>query len=267
MLIASIALVAMATGCGKGSSLSTTASVGSNPSSGSSGSSGSGPNYPSDVNLYDGDVLIYLDSNEYTDSVNGDLIFYQGGGLYKDTTTGDEESGPVIDGFKVKAAACSTVEQCAAQAQPFNQAVANLSAAEGAPNSVSDSVGGGTADIQQQQAAIAQQDQASRAQNFADSFQMNYNKALQLTQLSDQVKAMSANGQMTDEDRAAVTDQALGVAQISSAEVNAAAADAIKNGDTSSIDALVDKAATNLGMPNDQSLKDKLLPALGLSFQ
>jgi predicted phage tail protein len=144
--------------------------------------------------------------------------------------------------------------------------VADLSSIEGTSNSISDSVGGTTSDIDNQQAAIAQQNQAARAQSLANEFQMSFESAQQLTELSDQVKTLTARGQMTDEDRAAVMDKTLAIAKLTAAEVNSATAAAIKSGDTSAMDALMVKAAQNLGMPSSQGLRDKLLPALGLQF-
>lgn len=95
---------------------------------------------------------------------------------------------------------------------------------------------------------------------------MNYTAATQLTQIADKVQAMTTQGTMTSEDREALTEAALGVAGIAADDVNNAIAASIQSGNTTAMDALMAKAATNLGMPSSAGIKDQLLPALGISL-
>lgn len=132
--------------------------------------------------------------------------------------------------------------------------------------SVSDSVGGGTKDVDLQSAQANEADQEARAQGVANSFGMDYSKALALTRLADQVQSLSKTNQMTSEDQDAITQQALAVAGISASEVNATVTAVVQTGDQAAIDHLMTKAATNLGMPSSAGLRDQILPALGIRF-
>ena len=80
------------------------------------------------------------------------------------------------------------------------------------------------------------------------------------------MSSLTSSGQITEEDREAITHAALNVAGLSTDDVNAAIARMIKDGDKSAIDDLVNKAATNLGMPSSAGLRDQLLPALGINL-
>jgi hypothetical protein len=94
---------------------------------------------------------------------------------------------------------------------------------------------------------------------------MSFDSAVQLTKLADTVQSLSSQGAMTTEDRDAITQSALGVAGITTDQVNAAIANTI-NGDTKAMDDLIQQAAQNLGMPSSAGLRDQLLPALGINL-
>ena len=122
-----------------------------------------------------------------------------------------------------------------------------------------------TKDTDLQKSNVQKADQNSRAQLIANHFQMSFNSALQLAQLSDRVKAMVAQNQMTSSDRAAVANSALKIAGLTPDQVNAAIAKSAKGDDTAS-EQLLSKAAQNLEMPSASNLRDQLLPALGFSL-
>ena len=106
-----------------------------------------------------------------------------------------------------------------------------------------------------------------RALAVSQQFQMSLESARQLTQLSDRMNALTANGQqMTDEDRAALSDAALSVAGITGDDANAAAAAMVKSGDKTVANSLVEKAASNLGMASSAALRDQILPSLGINL-
>ena len=94
---------------------------------------------------------------------------------------------------------------------------------------------------------------------------MNIEAARQLTQISNRMQALSAQGAMADEDRDAVTTAALGVAGITNDQVVAAYAK-LGQGDSTAVDTLLVQAATNLGMPSSDGLKDQILPSLGINL-
>lgn len=150
---------------------------------------------------------------------------------------------------------CTDLANCVAGAAQFAAQGANLT----------DSVDATTRDTDLQQADLQQADVATRAQSVATQFNMNYTAAVQLTQLSDKVQAMTKAGSMTSEDREAITESALSVAGIGTEDVNNAIAATLK-GDTTAMNALMDKAATNLGMPSSAGLRDQILPALGINL-
>ena len=106
-----------------------------------------------------------------------------------------------------------------------------------------------------------------RAQAFASQFQMDVGAARQLTQLADRMQSLTAQGQMTDEDRDALSQAALGVAGISGDDVAKAYARMLNSNDQSAVDDLMTKAATNLGMPSTAGLRDQILPSLGIKLQ
>jgi hypothetical protein len=47
--------------------------------------------------------------------------------------------------------------------------------------------------------------------------------------------------------------------------MNSAIASMIKDGNSDAVNALMDKAATNLGMPSSTALRNQILPALGIN--
>jgi len=106
-----------------------------------------------------------------------------------------------------------------------------------------------------------------RSQQFAQAYQMNLESARQLVQLSDQMSALESQGKLTDDDRIALADSALAVAGISGEEVSQAMAKMMKDQDKAAVNALVEKAAVNLGMTSSAGLRDQILPALGLDIR
>jgi hypothetical protein len=121
-----------------------------------------------------------------------------------------------------------------------------------------------TRDTDLQQANLEQSDTTQRAQNLADHFQMSFDNALQVTELADKMNQLTASGQMTDEDRAAISDAALNLAGVTGAEVNAAVSDILTSKDETKMNALMDQAAAHLGMASSAGLRDEILPALGM---
>jgi hypothetical protein len=124
-----------------------------------------------------------------------------------------------------------------------------------------------TKDVDLQRANLQDQKLDTAAHALVDQYQMSFENARQLAQLSDKLQTLTASGQITDEAREDLANSALGVAGISSDDVNNAAADMIQNGNQQAIQVLMDKAATNLGMPSSAGLRDQLLPSLGIHFE
>ena len=128
------------------------------------------------------------------------------------------------------------------------------------------SQGQGTKDTQLQQAQLQAQSLQDRAGQLSNQFGMNLNAATRLTALADRMNQLEQGGNFTDEDRAALTDAALAVAGISLADENAAATALIQSGDHTAVDNLLVKAASNLGMSSPATLRDQILPALGITL-
>ena len=131
---------------------------------------------------------------------------------------------------------------------------------------VSDSSPGETKDTDLQQAEVEQDTIESRAGSIAEQFQMNYQSAVQLAALADHVQQLTSTNSLTADDREAIAGAALGIAGITSDEVNTATVKSLK-GDQTGVDDLVTKAALNLGMPSSANLRDKLLPSLGVDLK
>ena len=133
----------------------------------------------------------------------------------------------------------------------------------GGPNGVAiNSVEGRTKDTDLEKANQQKSDLDLRARAFAQRFQMSVRSSTQLVQIADRLQAMAQQGQLTDDDRAAVVNAAFGVAGVTLSDVN----DAVRSGlggNGKDADALLAKAAKNLGMPSSSALRDQLLPALG----
>jgi hypothetical protein len=116
--------------------------------------------------------------------------------------------------------------------------------------------------VQQQLASLQ-----SRAEAVASQFQMSVTSAVQLTQLSDRMSTLTTNGQqMTDTDRAALTEAALNVAGITMEDATAATTSMIQTGNQNAANDLLAKAAANLGMTSTATLRDQILPALGINL-
>jgi len=128
------------------------------------------------------------------------------------------------------------------------------------------STAGNTKDVELQRSRAELADLDNRSKAFASQFQMNVESARQLTQLADRMSALETQGQMTDDDRMALADSALAVARISGKEVSTAVAKLMNHQDKTAVDALVTKAAVNLGMPSSAGLRDQILPSLGITL-
>ncbi len=127
------------------------------------------------------------------------------------------------------------------------------------------SVNSQTKDVDLQRAQLQQAQIEDGAQMLASQFGMNVEAARSLTLISDRMAQLDSQGNgITDEDRAALAGAALEVAGIQADETNAAIASMIKTGDRGAVDALVARAATNLGMPSPDALRDQILPSLGI---
>ena len=193
---------------------------------------------------------------------------------YTTTTTWNPPYKPVfpgcgIDGggpcFPVCPESTASGDACGGPPRPVGINFNTVPPANGGTDSGS-SVGNPSKDVDLQRADLQQQNLNDRAQVLTSQIQMSFGSAVQLVQLSDRVQQMSAQGQMTDEDRDAVTGSALEIAGISSDEMNNAIARQL-NGDTTATDALLEKAAVNLGMSSASALRDQLLPALGVDIK
>lgn len=127
------------------------------------------------------------------------------------------------------------------------------------------SAAGQTKDVDLQSADVQKKDLTAKAQTLASQYSMDFSAAMQLSQLADKFDKLSISGKMTDEDRAAIIDSSLGVAGISTADVNKAIKDGV-NGDKQAIDKLLEQGAKNLGMPSSAGLRDQILPQLGIKI-
>ena len=144
--------------------------------------------------------------------------------------------------------------------------ILNGAGSTAAANGFADSVGGDTKDVDLQRSDFQQQGLNDRAQAFASQFQMDFDKAIVLTQLADKVQALTLRNEMTAQQRETIVDGALSTAGIKSDEVNSAIAQIGQHADQTAMNNLMEKAAKNLGMPSSAGLRDQLLPALGIQF-
>jgi hypothetical protein len=127
------------------------------------------------------------------------------------------------------------------------------------------SVSDGTKDVNLQQSQIQQQSQNSRAQSLVGQFGMSFDKAVQVTALSDRMQQLTrSNGQMSADDQAQLLDSAYAVVGVSGDAVRAATVKIIQDHDPSAANALVEQAAKNLGMPSSAALRSQILPSLGI---
>lgn len=238
-------------------------------SCGGSSSAGSGVflGYSQVVFTNNGGILNLVGGNTYINAFNGDLVVFLGGGTYQDVSTGSIIFGTIQVNKKVSGGAqCLSVEECSKLAGAVQEAGSRIASLESTPAGITDSIGGQTKDIDLQQSQADAAQQAQRAQRFANEFQMDYGKALELTRLADQVQGLSNSAKMTDEDRQAISEKALAVAGISKDEVNQTIVRVVQDGDQTAVDNLMNKAASQLGMPSSAGLRDKILPALGIRF-
>lgn len=116
------------------------------------------------------------------------------------------------------------------------------------------------------QKAQAQQNALNeRAQGLASRFDMSFDSAMQLSQLADQVKAMKVQGQLTSADRVAIAQSAFAIGGVSTDDVNNAVQSSM-NGDNSQSEELINRAAAKMGMSSPATLRDKILPAIGVKM-
>jgi hypothetical protein len=121
-----------------------------------------------------------------------------------------------------------------------------------------------TRDTDLQQAQIQNQDFLSRAAKVSTNYQMSFSSALQLTLLADKINATTEQA-LTDQDRQAITQTTLSIAGVSSSDLTTAVTASMSGDDTASNN-LVTKISQNLGMPSDTTLRNKILPLLGVSL-
>ena len=145
-----------------------------------------------------------------------------------------------------------------------NASLPGFESADG--NILGSSMASDTHDTDLQRAEAQEQNLADRAQGISDQYQMDYSKAMELTKLADKVQAMTVQNQMTADDREAVVNSAMAVAGITDDEVNAAITSVAQDGNQKAINALMEKAAKNLGMSSASGLRDQLLPSLGIQL-
>ena len=143
----------------------------------------------------------------------------------------------------------------------------NPTASSNGSSGIASSLGSGTKDTGLEQAQFQQALMGAKAQGLVNRFSMSFSSAIQIAQLANRIQAISAlgNGQLTAADRQAVTQSALNIVGITSDQVNAAVTQA-QQGDSTAAEALLDTAAKNLGMSSSASLRDQLLPALGITL-
>jgi hypothetical protein len=128
------------------------------------------------------------------------------------------------------------------------------------------STSSGTKDVDLQRADVQQATRNAHAQVLVNKFGMSVQSASQIVELVDRVQTMSSAGQgFTSTDIQSISQSVLSIAGLSPDEVNGAIAKSLQ-GDDSSTDALLNKAAQNLGMPSSAVLRNQLLPALGISL-
>jgi hypothetical protein len=124
----------------------------------------------------------------------------------------------------------------------------------------------GTRDVFSMRVGFEKTQFDGEALQLATAYSLNIDAARQLTQLSDKMTELQAKaGGMTAEDQAAITDAALGVAGITTDEVNAATTQAIQHKDMTAVNTLLAKGAANTGT-TVAILRDQILPSLGLNL-
>ena len=127
----------------------------------------------------------------------------------------------------------------------------------------SNDTGDATKDVDLQAAEIQDASLRTRATDLQEHYQMSFQAAVQVTELSDKVRALQANGRaLTPEDENAVFGAAFAIAGVQPAEVANAVAKSL-DGDNSAEDALLTKAAANMHM-SQAVLRDQLLPLVGV---
>jgi hypothetical protein len=120
-----------------------------------------------------------------------------------------------------------------------------------------------TRDTDLQQVQLAAVSEFQKAAQLSGGLQMNFQSAIQLTELADTIQKLQAGqSSLTSDDRAAVLGRLQGIAGITSDELATAVQEGLKGNMTSS-NALIDKVSLNLGMPAD-ALRNRILPQLGV---
>jgi hypothetical protein len=123
-----------------------------------------------------------------------------------------------------------------------------------------------TRDTDLQQANLQQTNFAQRAATVSANFQMDFAKAVQLTTLSDKLTAIKSQGQaLTNDDRTAVMQTLQAVAGVSSDDLSKAVTQQLQGNGQAAND-LVETISKNLGMPSSATLRNQILPQLGLDL-
>lgn len=124
----------------------------------------------------------------------------------------------------------------------------------------------GTRDTDLQQANLQRNAFVQRAATISAGLQMDFQKAVQLTTLSDKLTTIANQGQaMTDNDRAAMMQSLSGIAGVTTDDLSNAITQQMQGNSQPTSD-LVDTIAKNLGMPSSIALKNKILPQLGIDL-
>jgi hypothetical protein len=228
-LLTVLAMVVLGSSCGRG----TPVHVAQNSSSTSGGLLGS-TGYSINV------------TNNSQDEANNNYSIFQG--------VPDSGSGPIAYDYRINVVNNSSDQN--------NFKIYQHDSGAGAA-----SINSGTKDVDLQRAQLQQQEIEDRAQTMAAQFGMNLDAARSLTVISDRmVQLASQNGGMSDEERSELAGAALSVAGIPADDVNSAVAATIQTGDRTAINALMVRAATNLGMSDAETLRTEILPSLGIQI-
>jgi hypothetical protein len=128
------------------------------------------------------------------------------------------------------------------------------------------SQGSQTRDTDLQQANLQRAGLVQRAAMVSANFQMDFGKAVQLTTLADKLNAIQSAGQsLSDGDRSAVLQTLNGIAGTTQEQLSKAVIQSLQ-GNSQPAQELVETISKNLGMPSSASLKNQILPQLGLDL-
>jgi hypothetical protein len=205
------------------------------------------------VNTATGGEIIPTGNGGYLNTATGTQIIPTGNGGYINTSTGGVIE-PIGNGGYLNTATGTEVIPTGGGGY-LNTSTGQITYSETT----------NTKDVNLQQSQIEQQSQNSRAQSLVSQFGMSFDKAVQVTALSDRMQMLQqSNGQMSADSQAQLLDSAYAVVGVSGDAVRAATVKIIQDHDPSAANALVEQAAKNLGMPSSAALRSQILPSLGI---